>query len=77
MEFLFKMHKGNVCQMHLLTMMYELAKKPVVMYDMRTEIKLVFQASINYRDLQLYKFEIKKCLVKQTLLDDRAASGHR
>lgn len=27
MQCLFKMHQGNVCQMHSLTMLYELAKK--------------------------------------------------
>lgn len=40
--------------MHLLAMMYKLAKKKVVIYDMRTEIKLVFQASVGvYRYINL------------------------
>lgn len=47
------------------------------MHDMKREIKLVFQASINYRGLQIYEFKIKTCLVKRTSSNDIAASGHR
>lgn len=47
------------------------------MYDIRTEIKVVFQASVNYMSLQIYKFKIKKCLFKQSSWNDSAASGHR
>lgn len=61
----------------LLTMMYKLAKKIVVMSEMGTEIKLTFQALISYRSPQTYKFKMKKCLVKQTSSNDRAASGHK
>lgn len=55
----------------------QISKRKVIIYDMKTEIKLVFQASVNYRSLQIYKFKIKKCLVKQTSWNARAASGHR
>lgn len=45
--------------------------------EMRTEIKLVFQAAISYRNPQTYKSKIKKCLVRETSSDDGAASGDR
>lgn len=54
-----------------------IGKKIIVICETRTEIKLVFQAAISYRSPQTYKFKIKKCLVRQTSSNDRAASGHR